>query len=205
MSGATETRLDRRAVVARLLRDRGGTVVVSGLGSPSWDVAAPGDHPRNVYLWGAMGGCVAMALGLALARPDVPVLAVTGDGEMMMGVGSLAVVAAQAPANLAIVVLDNGEYGETGAQRAHTAPNAPNRADLAALAAASGLHGARTVSTEAELEALAGEIPTTGAGPVFAAVTVAPGPAARGAIANALKDMGHGRVRTRLSLGLSAV
>jgi thiamine pyrophosphate-dependent acetolactate synthase large subunit-like protein len=204
MSGAGETRLDRRHVVARLLRDRGEAVVVSGLGSPSWDVAAPGDHPRNVYLWGAMGGCVSMALGLALAKPDVPVLAVTGDGEMMMGVGSLAVVAQQAPANLAIVTLDNGEYGETGAQRAHTAPNAPHRADLEALARASGLRAARTVTTEAELEALAAEIPTLTAGPVFVSVTVAPGPAARGAIANALRDIAHGRARTRLALGLKA-
>ncbi len=204
MSGAGEDRLDRRAVVARLLRDRGEVVVVSGLGSPTWDVAALGDHPRNVYLWGAMGGCVPMALGLALARPETPVLALTGDGEMMMGVGSLAVVAQAAPANLAIVALDNGEYGETGAQRAHTAPNAPNRADLARIAAGCGIRSARSVASAAELEALAGEVPTLTAGPVFAAVSIAPGAAARGAIGNALKDMAHGRARTRLALGLKA-
>lgn len=203
MSGTLETRLDRRRVVARLLRDRGEAVVVTGLGSATWDVAAPGDHARNVYLWGAMGGAVSVALGLALARPETPVLAITGDGEMMMGLGSLAVVAQQAPANLAVIALDNGEYGETGAQRAHTAPNMPNRADLAAIAAGCGLRAARTVTTEAELEALAALLPTTTAGPLFAAVSVAPGAADRAAIANAVKDMAYVRGRTRVALGLT--
>ncbi|MEO1688523.1 MAG: thiamine pyrophosphate-dependent enzyme, partial [Pseudomonadota bacterium] len=143
--------LDRREVVARLLRDRGEAVVVTGLGNPTWDVAAAGDHARNLYLWGAMGGAVAMALGLALARPETPIWCVTGDGEMMMGLGSLAVAAQSAPANLSILVLDNGEYGETGAQRAHTAAGA----DLAAIARGCGIAAAVRVEDAAGLEALA--------------------------------------------------
>lgn len=108
--------LDRRETVARLLRDRGELLVVTGLGSATYDVAAAGDDPRNFYLWGAMGGTAAMALGLALARPDRPVVAITGDGDVLMGMGTLATIGAKQPANLSIVVLDNERYGETGAQ-----------------------------------------------------------------------------------------
>ncbi|HEX3349571.1 MAG TPA: thiamine pyrophosphate-dependent enzyme [Acetobacteraceae bacterium] len=112
--------LDRRAVVAELLRDRGGLLVVSGLGSPSYDVMAAGDHDLNFYLWAAMGSAAMMGLGLAAARPERPVLVLTGDGEMLMGLGSLATIALRRPRNLSIVVLDNGHFGETGMQESHT-------------------------------------------------------------------------------------
>ena len=108
--------LDRRETVGRLLQDRGELLVVSGLGSATYDVAAAGDNLCNFYLWGAMGGTAAMALGLALAQPKRPVLAITGDGDMLMGMGSLATIGAARPANLSVVVLDNEVYGETGAQ-----------------------------------------------------------------------------------------
>jgi len=114
-------RLDRREAVARLLQDRGELLVVSGLGSATYDCAAAGDDPRNFYLWGAMGGTAALALGLAQAQPDRPVAAITGDGDMLMGLGSLATIAAAAPANLSVIVLDNEVYGETGAQPTATA------------------------------------------------------------------------------------
>ena len=112
--------LERRAVVARLLRDRDGLLVVTGLGSPSYDVHAAGDHDGNFYLWGAMGAAALVGLGLAQAKPDRTVMVVTGDGEQLMGLGGLATIAIAAPANLVIVVLDNGHYGETGMQRSHT-------------------------------------------------------------------------------------
>jgi thiamine pyrophosphate-dependent acetolactate synthase large subunit-like protein len=118
---ADEPRLDRREAVARLLRDRGDLLVVAGLGSATYDCAAAGDDPRNFYLWGAMGGTAAMALGLAQAQPERPVAAITGDGDMLMGLGSLATIGAAAPANLSVVVLDNEVYGETGAQPTATA------------------------------------------------------------------------------------
>jgi thiamine pyrophosphate-dependent acetolactate synthase large subunit-like protein len=127
--------LDRRAVTAALLKDRGDLVAVGGLGAPTYDIAAAGDHPRNVYLWGAMGGAAMIGLGLALARPDLPVLVVTGDGEMLMGVGAFAAIAMQAPANLAVVILDNGRYGETGGQESATA----RCTDLAAVARGFGI------------------------------------------------------------------
>ena len=114
-------------------------VAVGGLGASTNDMAAAGDHDRNFYLWGAMGGAVMMGLGLALAQPDVPVVVITGDGEMLMGMGSLATVGLQKPGNLSIVVLDNEAYGETGGQTSHTAAVA----DLVGVAKACGIADSR--------------------------------------------------------------
>src|SRR5271154_2446424 len=112
--------LERRDFVRQLLIDRGDLLVVPGLGSATYDVAAAGDHPLNFYLWGAMGGAAMIGLGLALARPDRRVAVLTGDGEALMGLGSLATIGVKQPGNLAIVVLDNEHYGETGMQPSHT-------------------------------------------------------------------------------------
>jgi thiamine pyrophosphate-dependent acetolactate synthase large subunit-like protein len=112
--------LDRREFVAHLLADRGDLLVIGGLGSPTYDVAACGDHPLNFYIWSAMGCAAMVGLGLALARPDRRVAVITGDGEALMGVGSLATVGVKQPRNLAIVVLDNAHYGATGMQPSHT-------------------------------------------------------------------------------------
>lgn len=111
--------LERRAVVAELLRDRGSMLVVTGLGSASYDVMAAGDHDGNYYLWAAMGSAAMVGLGLAAAQPDRSVLVVTGDGEMLMGFGALATIALRQPPNLTIAVLDNGHFGETGMQVSH--------------------------------------------------------------------------------------
>ncbi len=112
--------LDRRDFVRELLTDRGDLLVVSGLGSATYDAAAAGDHPLNFYLWGAMGGTAMIGLGLALARPDRRVAVITGDGDFLMGLGSLATIGVKQPNNLAIVVLDNAHYGETGMQASAT-------------------------------------------------------------------------------------
>src|SRR2546429_10021219 len=130
--------LHRRSVVSTLLKDRKGMVAVGGLGASTNDMAAVGDHDRNFYLWGGMGGAVMMGLGLALAQPDVPVVVITGDGEMLMGIGSLATVGLPKPRNLSIVVLDNEAYGETGGQGSPT-PSLPNPA---AVVKARGIFGA---------------------------------------------------------------
>jgi thiamine pyrophosphate-dependent acetolactate synthase large subunit-like protein len=160
--------LDRRAVVASLLANREGTLAVGGLGASTYDIAAAGDHDRNFYLWGAMGGAVMIGLGLALAQPKLPVVVITGDGEMLMGMGSLATVALQKPANLSIVVLDNEAYGETGGQTSHTAATA----DLVGVARACGIRDARAISTLAEVEAFAKGLPDVSAGPRFANVKI---------------------------------
>ncbi|UFN48386.1 thiamine pyrophosphate-dependent enzyme [Roseomonas sp. OT10] len=111
--------LERRAVVSDLLQDRGDLLVVTGLGSPSYDVMAAGDHDLNYYLWAAMGSAMTVGLGLATAQPDRPVMVVTGDGEALMGFGALATIALRKPRNLSIVILDNGHFGETGMQPSH--------------------------------------------------------------------------------------
>jgi thiamine pyrophosphate-dependent acetolactate synthase large subunit-like protein len=126
--------LRRRELAKTLLADPGDLLVVAGLGSTAWDVTAAGDRPLNFPLWGAMGGAAMVGLGLALAQPERRVLVVTGDGELLMGMGSLATIASQRPANLALVVFDNERYGETGMQATHTA----HGVDLAAVAAACG-------------------------------------------------------------------
>jgi thiamine pyrophosphate-dependent acetolactate synthase large subunit-like protein len=112
--------LDRREAVRTLLADRGDLLVISGLGSSSYDVFDAGEHAGNFYLWGAMGGAAMVGLGLALAQPKRPVAVITGDGEQLMGLGSLLTVAAKKPGNLSIIVLDNGHFGETGMQPSHS-------------------------------------------------------------------------------------
>ncbi len=167
VTSTTESALDRRTAVARLLGHLPDALVVSGLGSPTYDVFAAGPRATNFYLWGAMGGAVPMALGLALAQPERSVLVVTGDGEQLMGVGSLATVAAAAPLNLTVVVLDNGHFGETGMQASHTSLGT----DLAAVARGFGLRRTHTVSTTEQLDALAAEADER-SGAVFARVLV---------------------------------
>src|SRR5262245_56170716 len=115
-----QNELMRRATVARILADRGDMLVVTGLGSRTYDCAAAGDHPLDFYLWGAMGSAVTVGLGLALAQPKRRVLVITGDGEILMGLGALATAGAKKPDNLAVVVVDNERYGETGMQPTHT-------------------------------------------------------------------------------------
>ena len=159
--------LRRRRVVASLLADRGEMLVVAGLGAPAWDATAAGDHALTFPLWGAMGGAAMIGLGLALARPERRVLVITGDGEMLMGLGSLATIAVQAPANLAIAVLDNERYGETGMQATHTAHDV----DMAGMAAAAGLPVTGTVESEAGLEAAMMALRGAG-GPVFYTIKV---------------------------------
>jgi thiamine pyrophosphate-dependent acetolactate synthase large subunit-like protein len=152
------TGLDRRAAVVRLLEGRRDLLVVAGLGSPTYDVAAAGDHARNFYLWGAMGGAAMIGLGLALAQPRLPVLAVTGDGEALMGLGAFATIAARNPPNLVVAVLDNERYGETGGQKSHTA----HATDLAAAARGCGIAETRTITRIDELESLAERIHRVG-------------------------------------------
>ena len=160
--------LDRRAVVSSLLANRKDAIVVGGLGASTYDMAAAGDHDRNFYLWGAMGGAVMIGLGLALAQPELPVLVITGDGEMLMGMGSLATVGLQKPGNLTIVVLDNEAYGETGGQVSHTAA----AADLVGVAKACGIPDTRAITTMAEVAAFAPSVQDVGSGPRFASVKI---------------------------------
>ena len=165
---APRTPLDRRDAVATMLATRGDALVVTGLGSPTWDVAATAESPLNFYLWGAMGGAAMIGLGLALAQPSRRVIVITGDGELLMGLGSLPTIGVARPSNLTIVVLDNERYGETGMQASHTARGV----DLAAIAHASGFATAMTIATSDELTSW---LPTlhNAEGPVFGVIKVA--------------------------------
>jgi thiamine pyrophosphate-dependent acetolactate synthase large subunit-like protein len=127
-----------------------------------------GDSPNNFYLWGAMGSAATVGLGLALAQPRRPVLVITGDGELLMGMGALATVSIQKPANFALVVLDNERYGETGMQLSHTA----HGVDLAAVARANGFPTALSIRMMGGVIAIARTIHRN-AGPVFAQIKVA--------------------------------
>jgi thiamine pyrophosphate-dependent acetolactate synthase large subunit-like protein len=154
--------LDRRELVRQLLIDRGDLLVVGGLGSATYDVAAAGDHPLNFYLWGAMGGTAMIGLGLALAQPERRVAVLTGDGDMLMGLGSLATIGVKQPKNFAIVVLDNAHYGETGMQASHTKAGI----DLVAVALGCRFKHARAIS-RIEEAAEVRKLLHTGEGPVL--------------------------------------
>ena len=163
------SKLLRRKVVKELLAGRGDALVIGGLGAPTWDITAAGDHELNFPLWGAMGGAAVLGLGLALAQPKRNVLVVTGDGEMLMGVGALATIALQRPRRLSIVVLDNERYGETGMQQTHTG----HGVDLAAMAKAAGIEQTFLVRTQAELGKLKQQL-YAGAGSLFAQIKIDP-------------------------------
>jgi thiamine pyrophosphate-dependent acetolactate synthase large subunit-like protein len=162
------SRLERRTVVRMLLTDRGDLLVVAGLGAPAWDATDAGDHPLTFPLWGGMGGATAIGLGLALAQPDRRVLVLTGDGELLMGMGSLATAGVQRPRNLALVVLDNEHYGETGMQPSHTAFGV----DLAAAAKACGFASSAMITTMDQIAALREDIHRA-EGPLFAQIKIA--------------------------------
>jgi thiamine pyrophosphate-dependent acetolactate synthase large subunit-like protein len=160
--------LERRSVVSALLEGRKDTIAVGGLGASTYDIAAAGDHDRNFYLWGAMGGAVMIGLGIALAQPETPVVVITGDGEMLMGMGSLATVGLQQPGNLTIIVLDNEVYGETGGQASHTGANT----DLVGVANACGIKDARSLATMAEIKTFAAAMQDVSTGPRFASIKI---------------------------------
>ena len=167
--------LERRAAIATLLANRSDDLfVVPGLGSTAWDLASLGDDERNFYLWGAMGGAAMIGLGLALAQPQKRIAVITGDGEMLMGLGSLATIGLQRPANLAIIVFDNGRYGETGMQESHTARGV----DLVSVARGCGIGTALDVRTEPELASLAVRLAGFGE-TLFARVAIATNEPAR--------------------------
>ncbi len=159
--------LHRRKVVEILLENREGLLVVGGLGSTAWDITAAGDSPLNFPMWGAMGTAAMIGLGLALAQPKRRVLVLTGDGEMLMGLGSLATIGVQKPRNLSVVVIDNERYGETGMQATHTAAGV----DLAKVAQACGVKVTRQVRSGTQLAALRAAIHRS-SGPLFAQVKV---------------------------------
>ena len=143
--------LARREVLAVLFPKPDDTLFVSGLAGSARDAAGlTGDGANLFTMAGTMGAAVPMGLGLALSAPKAQVVVITGDGEMLMNVGSLATVATMAPGNLSIVCIDNGCHGETGGQPGHTAV----RTDLALMGKGAGLASTMTAATAEEAYAL---------------------------------------------------
>lgn len=169
MPMSVPSQLDRRAAVAALLKNRNDTLVVSGLGSPTYDLHAAGDRDDNFYLWGAMGGAALIGLGLAQAQPSKRVLALTGDGEQLMGLGGIATIGVARPRNLDMVVIDNQHFGETGMQASHTGRGV----DLTAIAAACGFAATGTVRMLDEVQRLAAQITEPADGPRLFVIKVA--------------------------------
>ena len=138
------TRLEATRVVVDLAGD---SPIVASLGHPAYDLAAAGDRPQNFYTWGSMGLASSVGLGLAMARPDLRVYVIDGDGSLLMNLGSLATIGLLAPANFMLLVMDNEEYATTGGQKTPTA----HGADLDAAARAMGIAHTVTVRGEADL------------------------------------------------------
>jgi thiamine pyrophosphate-dependent acetolactate synthase large subunit-like protein len=175
MSQAT---LQRRPLVKEILAGADDNLlVIAGLGSSNWDITDAGDRPLNMPLWGAMGATVGMGLGLAIAQPTKRVLVITGDGDMLMSLGTLATVAAQSPDNLSICVLDNEKFGETGNQATHTSPrnNGPTDSgagtDLTMIAKGCGIADYGTVTGKADVAQLVKDLRSK-KGPIFRLVKV---------------------------------
>jgi thiamine pyrophosphate-dependent acetolactate synthase large subunit-like protein len=147
-------RLNRRHVISKLLKERQDSLVVNGLGGTCWDLASLGDNDFNFYVWGGMGNACMIGLGLALSQPEKKVIVITGDGEMLMGIGSLATIALKNPKNFSIVIFDNELYGETGNQKTHTAYST----NLSQIAIGAGIKNSSIISSEEELLLLSSEI-----------------------------------------------
>ncbi len=159
------TRIEATRLIVELAAD---APIVASLGHPAYDLFAAGDRPENFYTWGSMGLATSVGLGLALARPELRVIVLDGDGSLLMNLGSLATIGLLQPANLVVVVMDNEEYATTGGQPTPTADGA----DLEAAARAMGIAAAATVRTKPDLRrAMVGST-----GPLFVVAKVKESP-----------------------------
>jgi len=165
----TNNPLKRRDVVKKIIDKRGEAKVITGLGSATYDVFDAGDSDSNFYLWGAMGGAAMTGLGLALAKPDTPVIVITGDGEQLMGMGSIASIGVQMPKNLAVIILDNGYFGETGMQKSHTSQGV----DLHLIAKASNFKHSFLITCQDDFGNFISFLPPS-EGPIFANIKIEP-------------------------------
>ena len=140
--------LDRIQAVPAIIGRHEDFLIVTGLAGTSKDLAALTQDADHLFtMAGAMGAACSIGLGLALARPDKKILVATGDGELLMNVGSLATIAVHNPPNLSILCVDNGHYGETGYQLSHTSLGV----DLERMAQGAGIKATRTVETEDQI------------------------------------------------------
>ena len=136
-----------KRLVAKLKRDE---VVVAGIGNTDWDLYGAGHRPQNFYMLASMGLAVPIALGVAIAQPERGVIALEGDGSILMSLGCLATIAKVRPRNLTILIWDNGIYQITGKQPTATA----DVTDIVAVAKGAGLANSHWVRDETHFDAL---------------------------------------------------
>ncbi len=195
MATSPTANIDRRELLPLLFPDQADWLFVSGLAGASKDAAALTKDGANIYtMAGAMGAAVSIGLGMALSAPDRKIAAINGDGEMLMGIGSLITVASEAPQNLTIVCLDNSMHGETGGQKGHTAATA----NLEAIARGAGITSAMTIS-EPDQIADAAKFIAEAPGPRFLLARILP------TAPSAFKrDLDMAACRVRFKQGLAA-
>ena len=167
----TEAKIDRRELLPQLFENPDDYLFVSGLAGAAKDTSALTDDGDNLYtMAGTMGAAVPMGLGVALNASDRKVVVVTGDGELLMGIGSLVTVASMAPANLSIVCIDNAQHGETGGQSGHTG----KATDLETIAKGAGFSSTMTITCSDQIKDGVGFL-ATATGPRFLNVRVTDG------------------------------
>ena len=144
-------RMNRTELTKRLVgKLKRNEAVVGGIGNTNWDLFGAGHRPENFYMLGSMGLACPIAMGVALAQPERGVIALEGDGSILMGLGCLSTIATVAPRNLTIVIWDNGVYQITGNQKAATS----GVTDIVAVAKGAGLPNSHWVRDEAHFDQL---------------------------------------------------
>jgi thiamine pyrophosphate-dependent acetolactate synthase large subunit-like protein len=136
-----------KRLVAKLTRDE---AVVAGIGNTNFDLYAAGHRPQNFYMLGSMGLACPIALGVALAQPERGVIALEGDGSILMALGCLTTIGMVRPRNLTVLIMDNGIYHITGKQTAATAASA----DIVAIARGAGIANSHWVRDERHFDQL---------------------------------------------------
>jgi thiamine pyrophosphate-dependent acetolactate synthase large subunit-like protein len=140
--------LDRKEAIPKLIANPENFLIISGLAGPAKDIGFLTKESPNTFLFGgAMGGAIPTALGLALSRPKEKILCVSGDGDTLMSMGSLATIGIMKPKNLTVLCVDNSSYLETGGQKSHTGLGV----DLEVVAKGSGFSLTKTIQNEKEL------------------------------------------------------
>jgi len=159
-----KTLLDRKLALPKLIGDTNRFLIISGLAGPAKDIGYLTQESPNTFLFGgAMGGAMPTALGLAVSRPSERVLCVTGDGDLLMSMGSLATIASVKPKNLIIICIDNGLYQETGGQKSHTGLGV----NLSKVAEGCGIPNVLSIVNEQELNKGSLLIDNNLDGPIF--------------------------------------
>lgn len=185
--------MNRSDLTTRLVRRLNDEAVIGGIGSTNHDLWVSGQRPQNFYMLGSMGLAVPIALGVAMAQPARKVIALEGDGSLLMQLGALGTVAAQKPANLIIVVFDNGVYNITGGQPTLTS----HMTDLVAVARGAGIENSEWATDEAHFDSLI-ERALREHGPCFIATRT------DRKLASAFSEFNPTKIRLGFSTGLGA-